>query len=211
MQLQEKNAIGFTTLHLISKFDCSSDRAKRLESMIDDVTAERAAIMELRKEEKDKSKFDKRLEELSAAYQWYKSKLEKRYLVDQSLVKNKTVNDGRTAIAERVAGTSTANTETVSHGVLGDDNTAPTVTDSALGNEQFRKALSDGNVSGTQAILELFVSSSDTNGTFEEYGFYMDGTGTTDSGVLLNRFTETKVKSNTESLNIRSTIDFTDV
>lgn len=127
----------------------------------------------------------------------------------QTCVENVTCTVGRSVLMQRLAGITTYS-GTVSHGLLGTSATAPTIGDTQLGAETYRKALSDGTFASNVAYLENFYTTTEVNGTFEEYGFVIDGTGTANTGQLFNRFTTTTVKSALESLNVQSTITCND-
>ena len=67
---------------------------------------------------------------------------------------------------------------------LGDDNTAPTAGDTALGNEVYRNATFSGTVSGNITYLTAVYTETEVSGTFEEFGNFIDGSGAADSGEL---------------------------
>lgn len=135
--------------------------------------------------------------------------LHKKFLKRQYYVENITTTEGRTTFAERLGGDTTY-TGIVNYGALGDDNSAPAVGDTALGNEVYRKALSSGTNVGITTYLENFYTAAEVSGTFEEYGFFIDGGAGADSGQIFNRFTQTVVKAVTESLNVQSQVAFND-
>jgi len=144
-----------------------------------------------------------------AQYQEVLREFNKLFLRKQTCVENVTCTVGRSVLMQRLAGITTYS-GTVSHGLLGTSATAPTIGDTQLGAETYRKALSDGTFASNVAYLENFYTTTEVNGTFEEYGFVIDGTGTANTGQLFNRFTTTTVKSALESLNVQSTITCND-
>lgn len=118
---------------------------------------------------------------------------------------NLTTDVGRSALMARLSGTTTY-TGTVNYGALGTSSTSPVVGNTTLGAETYRKALSSGTFLSNVAYLENFYTTTEVTGTFQEYGFFIDGTGSANTGQLWNRFTSTVVKSNVETLNVQSTI-----
>lgn len=76
----------------------------------------------------------------------------------------------------------------ITHAALGDDNTAASPADTALGNELARASTGTTSRSGTQATLRFFFPDGTTpDDTYEEFGTFIDGTATLDSGRLWNR------------------------
>jgi hypothetical protein len=62
---------------------------------------------------------------------------------------------------------------TITHIGTGDDNTAPTVTDTSLGNETVREAVFDSGISGTGVFFQMFQDTADNNGfNIEEEGLF---------------------------------------
>lgn len=131
--------------------------------------------------------------------------LHKKFLQRQYYVENIVTTEGRVPFAQRLGGDTTY-TGIVNYGALGDDNSAPAVGDTALGNEVYRKALSSGTNLSTTTYLENFYTAAEVSGTFEEYGFFIDGGAGADSGQIFNRFTQTVAKAVTESLNVQSQV-----
>ena len=63
---------------------------------------------------------------------------------------------------------------------VGDSSTAPTTTDTALGNELLRQAIQEYDDSGTNSVVfSGFVGSGQLNGSdLKEYAFFKSATGT---------------------------------
>lgn len=137
-------------------------------------------------------------------------KLLAKFQTRQVIVHNKIVNNGLNVFASRLSGSSTFSAQ-INYTALGTNSTAVSATDSQLGTEVYRKALSSGTFLNNIAFVETFFNPTEVTGTFEEYGNFIDGNAGADTGVLFNRFTQTVSKSNTESLNILSQITFNDV
>lgn len=190
-------------LHIISICKIKGFEAENLQELLEEVRMKRERLI------KYGLNSSKALRDLWHEYNFYLELLHKKFLTNQVCIENITTTVGRTDIAERLGGSSSPSGQ-VNYGALGTDNTAPVIGNTTLGTETFRKALSSGTNSANITFLENFYTASEVSGTFEEYGFFMDGTGTVDTGTLFNRFTTTVVKSNTESLNVQSTISWND-
>ena len=201
--IKNKVKVEVKGIHLISLFDMRSDRAMQLQKWIQEIERKRAITMQFPKDIRKE-----RLLKLSAQFKTIKEELRK-YLTQQYCVENITTTAGRVVSAKLLAGTY-GSTGAVTHTAVGDDNTVAVVGNTVLGNETSRKALTDGNTSSNQTLLETFFSTSEAVDTHEEFGMFIDGTGAADSGELFNRFTQTVVKANTESMNVQSTISWND-
>ena len=80
------------------------------------------------------------------------------------------------------------------HIAVGDDNTTPTVGDTALGNELTRKARQEYTEGGSDVIISLFLSSTESNGNaLKEVGLF-DAAA---AGTLLERNTFTVINKTT--------------
>ncbi len=137
------------------------------------------------------------------------AELNERFQKRELLVENITTTIGRAAIASRLAGSSTY-TGMVNYTALGTSSTAAAVGDTTLGAEVYRKALSSGTSVSNIAYLETFFTATETSGTYQEYGMFMDGTSVADSGQMVNRFTQALTKSTSETLNVKSVITLND-
>lgn len=201
---KEQKKIKVKGVHTISFFDMREREAQVCENAIVAITKQRVNLIlaGLATEHV--------LNSLRKQYFYYKEILMDKYLLRQQVIENITTTAGRVVIAQLIAGNYIGPTGAVTHCAVGDDNTSPNVADTILGNETSRKALSDGNNNSNQSLLETFFSTSEAVDTHEEFGFFIDGTGAADSGVLMNRFTQTIVKSNTESMNVQTTITYND-
>lgn len=99
--------------------------------------------------------------------------------------KNIVVQTGRYAIARILIGDETYS-GAINYGALGTDNTAVAATDTALGTEVKRKLFARRSRTNHQASFDFYYSKDDTNGTYQEFGTFIDGTATADSGQLFN-------------------------
>lgn len=142
-------------------------------------------------------------------YRFYVEKLEKKFKTREKILYNVTTTSGRSVLAQRLGG-DTSFTGSVNYTALGSDNTAAVVADATLGTETYRKALTSGADLSNVSYLETFFTAAEVNGTFEEYGMFIDGGAGADTGQLFNRFVQTVVKSAVETLNVQSIITFND-
>lgn len=84
------------------------------------------------------------------------------------------------------------------HMAVGDDNTAPTVGDTTLGNELTRKARQEYTEGTSDVIISLFLNSTESNGnSLKEVGMFDAGA----AGNLLERNTFTTI-SKTSSIEV---------
>lgn len=84
------------------------------------------------------------------------------------------------------------------HLAVGDDNTTPTVGDTALGNELTRKARQEYTEGTSDVIISLFLNSAESNGNaLTEVGMF----DAASSGTLLERETYTVINK-TSSLEV---------
>jgi len=198
-------------VHILSICDMRSARARTLSEQIEEVTRERRALEEKRDK---KMLFGEKLERLFLAhwkkYHYFLQQLNNGFLVRRLVVENITTTAGRTVLAQRLSGTTTY-TGIVNYGAVGTGATAPAVGQTQLVAETYRKGLSSGTNAANIAYLENFYTATEVSGTLEEFGFFIDGTGTVNTGQMFNRFTQTVVKSVTESLNVQSSVTINDV
>lgn len=114
---------------------------------------------------------------------------------------------GRAVIAERLIGDTTY-TGAINYGALGTSSTAVNAADTTLGAEVARKLFARRTRTGAQAAFDFYYSKADTNGTYEEFGMFIDGTASADSGQLFNHaLTGGWTKTNTEAMTVSITID----
>lgn len=108
---------------------------------------------------------------------------------------------GRSVIAQRLAGTTTY-TGTIAYGALGTvASPTPANGDTQLGTEVFRKVPSSQSYAANIAYVDFFYSATDTNGTYTEFGNFIDGSGTVNTGQLFSRIaTGGWVKTNVQGL-----------
>lgn len=100
----------------------------------------------------------------------------------------------------------TTNTQ-ILYVAVGTSSTAPAATDTQLGAEVFRKALTSSadGVSAGEGVFTLYLSPQDTVGTvIAEVGWFAgsSASGTANSGVLVARALYSHTKTNSESINL---------
>lgn len=96
---------------------------------------------------------------------------------------------------------------------LGDDNTTPVAGDTTLGNETYRKAVSDRNSASAVATIAVFYASGEATGTHEEVGLFGDGnttsaTGSADTGILYSHTLLNVTVAASQNLTVTYTLTF---
>lgn len=201
-----KEKVKSKGMHLITVCDVSTPEAKKLENRIESLVSHRSFLLRTFSGEN----LERELLKHWKNYNKLVAKLHSRFMKRQILVPNITTTAGRTVLARRLSGNTTYS-GSINYTALGTSNTAPTVGDTQLGTETYRKALSSGTYLNNVAYIETFFSASEVNGTFQEYANFIDGSGSANSGQMFNRFTQTVSKSATETLNVQSVVTFSDV
>ncbi len=115
---------------------------------------------------------------------------------------NRVVLTGRSVGAGILAGETTY-TGIINYGALGTASTAISDSDTVLDTEVKRKAVATRTRTNDQVNFDFYYSKSDTSGTYEEFGMFIDGTSTVDTGQLFNRLlTGGWTKSSLEALTV---------
>jgi len=151
--------------------------------------------------------FYKYLQRLYKSGDWkkyYKELIDFDKRLEQGLVKsteydNLTTTVGRTEFMKALANEATTATY-ITYCAVGTDSTAPSVSDTTLGAELERKAVTLLARSGIQVEARTFWLPSEGIGTLTEIGHFLDdATAAVDTGTLFNHSTisETKTASNT--------------
>ena len=125
---------------------------------------------------------------LTGEFKWIKSK--NGVVIEESpWMKNKVVSSvggGISIVLDRLASINTY-TLNISHAEIGDDATAVTEADTALGNGLVRTSPSLTDRSAKTVTFRFFFPDATTpDDTYEEIGLFIDGTGVLDSGQLFN-------------------------
>lgn len=155
-------------------------------------------------------KLDKQITELVAGPRFagfaevYQNLIEqlKQFQVREYATNNIIVTRGRSVLAARLAN-DTAFSGVINYGALGSSSTAPTNADTQLTAEVFRKTVASASDTNNVAFIDFFYSKADTNGTYQEFGTFIDGTGTANSGQLFTHaLTGGWVKTSSESMTV---------
>ncbi len=105
----------------------------------------------------------------------------------RNLVVTGTGGYGRNIIARRL-GSDNAYSLNVTHGEIGTGTNAPTNGDTALQTPTVRVATTLATITNNIVNLQFFFSDATLpNGTYREFGTFIDGTATLGSGRLFNR------------------------
>lgn len=131
-------------------------------------------------------------------------------IVGQRVLHNLTTTVGREFLAQILCNTFAGTNAYVTHFAIGDDNTAANVADTTLGNEMFRKAVSSALDSNNIANISTFIGASEANFTWEEWGHFIDGTASADTGVMLSHLIQTVAKSAPDTKTVDSTYTLSD-
>lgn len=200
----ENHTVESKGIHIISICDARSERAEKLQILIEECRLKRAFLI---------NKFggltERMAKELWDEYQYFMKCLHSEFLLRQFVVENITTTAGRSVSAQRLAAVNTY-TGNVNYTALGSSATAEVIGNTQLGTEVYRKALSSGTALNNISYLETFFTATETSGTYQEYGMFIDGSGTANSGQLFNRFTSAVVKSTVETLNVQSQVTWSD-
>lgn len=130
---------------------------------------------------------------------------ETRAILRRKTYKNLVVSVGKYMIAQRLAGGS--NDCNITYGAVGTDSTTPTVTDTTLGAEIERKAITSGSYADNVVTIVTFFGASEANGTLREFGLFgEDATSTPDSGTMFCRSLISETKTTSETLTVESRI-----
>lgn len=122
-------------------------------------------------------------------------------VLDYKLDHNIVVTAGRNVLARRLAGNTTY-TGAINYGALGTAaSPVPANSDTQLGTEVYRKLASSQTYSSNITYVDFFYASTDCNGTYTEFGNFIDGSAGANTGQLFSRIaTGGWVKSAVQSL-----------
>lgn len=124
------------------------------------------------------------------------------FLVREYKVTNLITTVGRSVVAQRLANDTTY-TGVINYGALGSSATAVANGDTTMTTEVFRKVVASASDTTNQAFIDFFYSKTDTNGTYEEFGTFIDGTASVDTGQMFTHaLTGGWVKSASESMTV---------
>lgn len=117
---------------------------------------------------------------------------------------------GLQMLMERLSG-STTYTGIINYGGIGTSATAPATSDTQLTAEVARTIIATGTLSGNVLTCKFFFADANlTNGTYREFGTFIDGTATLNSGRIFNHalFGTAHTKSTGEDTTVQVDITF---
>lgn len=104
----------------------------------------------------------------------------------KNLIMNGT-STGKNLVAQRLGGTNTY-TLNITHGDIGTGTNTPTTADTALQTPTVRVAKTNSIISSNVVTLQFFFSDATlANGTYYEFGTFVDGSATISTGKIFNR------------------------
>ena len=200
-QIKTMNANKFTLKgkHIFTFTEIKTDRAKRIVEMIEEHGKRYNILHALGYMTLSLS------QQMHEEYRYLQRQL-REWTTKEFIIENLIVNTGLNSVVDRIAGVNTYSGN-INYTALGTGTTAVSGGQTQLVAEVYRKARSSGTVITNTAYVETFFNPTEVTGTFEEYANFVDGSGTTNSGQMFNRFLQTTVKSSSESLNILTTIE----
>lgn len=137
-----------------------------------------------------------------ADYNFWLDELRQTCRTRQLLVHNRVVLAARTEMAKRLIGTQ-AYTGTINYGAIGTGSTAVTDADAVLDTEAARVQIATKTQTDDEVALDFYFNKASASGTFEEFGLFIDGSASADTGLLFNRaLTGGWVKSSLEAMTV---------
>ncbi len=134
-------------------------------------------------------------------------------ITDVQRFKNLLTTVGFNMMRDGLYGPGGAQDLEIKYMAIGDDNTAPTIADTTLGNETFRKArTSQSKPADAQQRYVQYIAPAEAAGVIEEFGWFAGpaaGAGA-DSGIMVSRTLYSRTKTALESLQIERTDTFTE-
>lgn len=123
-------------------------------------------------------------------------------------IKNVVPLVGQVAIVRRLANTNLkANEGVITYGAIGPGTNTPSVSDTSLQTESFRKTIATAEYLSNVLTVQLFLSTSEGNMTIREYGLFgEDASSTASSGTLFERVSMNKTKTSAKTLTIETSI-----
>jgi hypothetical protein len=116
--------------------------------------------------------------------------------------KNLITNAGKNYILKRLGADQFVPGMRFSHCALGTGTTAPTINDTQLQTEIYRNNMASASDNINVGYWSAFYTATETTGAYKEFGIFINGTSTANSGTLFSRVSINITKSNVESLTI---------
>ncbi len=144
-------------------------------------------------------------------YEQKTARLRQLCKVREHTFENQIVLVGREVFTRRLTNDTTY-TGIINYGALGTSSTAINDSQTQLVAEVKRKGVAVYSRTTDSANLRFYYSKADTNGTYYEFGTFIDGTGSANTGQMFNRvLTGGWVKSASESLTVTVQFDLNPV
>ena len=129
-------------------------------------------------------------------------------IVSQHKYHNLVCTIGEDTIISRFVGDTSKSGE-ITYLALGDNTTAPASSDTKLGNELYRKAITQRTKSGQTAQTSTYIPTNEGDGTYKEIGLFGDdASGSADSGTLYTHAAINETKNSGESVTIDYNLGF---
>ena len=153
----------FTGIVTFTMFEIDSPRAREIDAILTEAKDMASAT------------YDKLIEELRGLCK-----------VRQIVKKNLVVATGRAVFSRLLVGDTTYS-GAINYGALGTSSTAVSSGQTQLVAETKRKLFARRTRSSHQATFDFYYSKADTNGTYQEFGTFIDGDSSANSGQMFNR------------------------
>jgi hypothetical protein len=125
-----------------------------------------------------------------------------RFMTGEKVVHNLITTRGPSVLAQRLANDTTY-TGIINYGALGSSATAVANGDTQLTAEVFRKIVASASTTSNIAFIDFFYSKTDTNGTYQEFGTFIDGAAGANTGrIFTHALTGGWTKSASESMTV---------
>lgn len=194
--------------HTFSICRVTSEKAIKLQNLIEGIRHKREYLLKSSAILTPK-KMERLLLDLHDEYTYLIRKLHDAFLLRQYHVNNITCTVGRSVLAQRLAGINTYSGN-ITHTAIGTGTTAVAIGDTQLTTEVYRKALSSGAFISNVSYIETFFSALETSGNYKEFGNFIDGSASANTGQLVNHFLQTISKSTSETMNVQSIFTISD-
>ena len=207
MKKEHKAQLGIIGKHIASVFDMRSKRSIEIQTEIEQHILKKPVLnlpdlISFEVREMLAKAFLMELKKHRKIYLEMVAELKRLFQVREYEIINLIATVGRSVIAQRLANTLTY-TGVINYGALGSSATAPANSDTTLTTEVFRKVTASVDYSDEDAFIDFFYSKSDTNGTYEEFGTFIDGAAGADTGQLFTHaLTGGWTKTATESMTV---------
>lgn len=131
---------------------------------------------------------------------WLNKVMSNKQLFEMYSLHNLITTRGRSVLMGLLAGDTTYTGE-INYGALGTGTTAVSNADTQLETEVYRNLTASQAFADNIAYIDFFYEASEVDGTFTEFGNFIDGTASADSGRIFSHLlTGGWVKPNTQSL-----------